>query len=88
MVALILGIVFILFAAYSVLPYSWALNWWQPVLEVLKGGLPILAVFVGFIAVFIGIADIKDKIETKKEEAEGAESLAENSEEPEDPGSE
>jgi len=27
-------------------------------------------VFVGLIAIFIGIADIKDRIEAKKEEAE------------------
>lgn len=70
MVALIVGLVFVAFAVYSVLPFSWALNWWQPVLEVLKGGVPLLAVFIGLIAVFIGIADIKDKIEAKKEEDE------------------
>jgi len=68
MVALLLGIVFILFAVYSVIPVSWGLNWWQDVLNVLRGGIPIIAVLVGFIAVFIGVADIKDKIEAKKEE--------------------
>ena len=70
MVALIVGLVFVVFAVYSVLPFPWALNWWQPVLEVLKGGVPLLAVFIGLIAIFIGIADIKDKIEAKKEEEE------------------
>jgi NADH:ubiquinone oxidoreductase subunit 3 (subunit A) len=70
MIALIVGLVFVVFAVYSVLPFPWALNWWGPVLEVLKGGVPLLAVFVGLIAVFIGIADIKDKIEAKKEEEE------------------
>ena len=70
MVALIVGLVFVIFAVYSVLPFPWALNWWQPVLEVLKGGVPLLAVFIGLIAIFIGIADIKDKIEAKKEEEE------------------
>lgn len=70
MVALIVGLIFVLFAVYSVLPFSWSLNWWQPVLEVLKGGIPLLAIFIGLIAVFIGIADIKDKIEAKKEEEE------------------
>ena len=68
MVALLLGIVFILFAVYSVIPVSWGLNWWQEVLEVLRGAIPLLAVLIGLIAVFIGIADIKDKIEAKKEE--------------------
>lgn len=72
MVALIVGIVFMVFAVYSVLPFTWALDWWQPVLEFLKGGIPIIALLVGIIAVFIGIADIKDRIEAKKEEAEEA----------------
>ncbi|HUX13096.1 MAG TPA: hypothetical protein VMW87_08700 [Spirochaetia bacterium] len=72
MVALIVGIVFMVFAVYSVLPVSWALNWWQPVLEFLKGGIPIAALLIGIIAIFIGIADIKDRIEAKKEEAEEA----------------
>ncbi len=70
MVALLIGLLFILFAVYSVLPFSWSLNWWEPVLAVLKGGIPLIALFVGLIAVFIGIADIKDRIEAKKEEAE------------------
>lgn len=73
MVALIVGIVFILFAVYSVLPLpGWGLNWWQDVLQFLRGGVPIVAVLVGIIAVFIGIADIKDRIEAKREEAEEA----------------
>jgi hypothetical protein len=33
-------------------------------------GGPILAVFIGLIAFFVGVADIKDKIEAKKEEEE------------------
>jgi hypothetical protein len=68
--ALIVGIVFIAFAVYSVLPVAWSLQWWDHVIEFLKGGVPIVALFVGLIAVFIGIADIKDRIEAKKEEAE------------------
>jgi len=72
-VALIVGIVFLLFAAYSVLPIpTWGLNWWKDVLQFLRGGVPIIALLVGVIAVFIGIADIKDRIEAKKEEAEEA----------------
>jgi hypothetical protein len=70
MVALIVGIVFVAFAVYSVLPVSWSLQWWDHVVFFLKGGVPILALFVGLIAVFIGIADIKDRIEAKREEAE------------------
>jgi NADH:ubiquinone oxidoreductase subunit 3 (subunit A) len=73
MVALLVGLVFVLFAVYSVLPVPWSLQWGPEVIEFLKGGVPIIAVFVGLIAVFIGIADIKDKIEARKEEAEEAE---------------
>ena len=76
MVALIVGIIFIAFAVYSVLPVTWSLQWWTYVIDFLKGGVPILAIFIGLIAVFIGIADIKDRIEAKKEEAE--EAAAEN----------
>ena len=72
MVALIIGLVLILFAVYSVLPLTWSLQWWPAVVEFLKGGVPILALFIGVIAFFIGIADIKDKIESKKEEEEEA----------------
>lgn len=83
MVALIVGIVFILFAVYSVLPIpGWGLSWWQDVLQFLRGGLPIIAVLVGIIAVFIGIADIKDRIEAKREEAEEAAAKSEEAEKP------
>lgn len=70
MVALIVGLVFVLFAVYSVLPVEWSLQWGTYVLDFLKGGVPIVAVFIGLIAILIGIADIKDKIEARKEEAE------------------
>lgn len=70
MLALIIGIVLILFALFAGLPLGWGLDWWNDVLIVLRGGIPILAIFIGFIAMFIGFADIKDKIEAKKEEEE------------------
>jgi len=70
MIALIIGIVLVLFAVFAVLPVSWGLQWWPEVVVFLKGGVPILAVFIGLIAFFVGIADIKDKIEAKKEEEE------------------
>ncbi len=80
MTALIVGVVFLVFAVYSVIPnISWGLQWGPYVLDFLKGGVPIIAVFIGLIAVFIGIADIKDKIEAKKEEAEEAEAAANGS---------
>ncbi len=68
MVALIVGIVFLAFAAIAVVPFG--LDWGADVLLFLRGMLPVMAVFIGLIAVFIGIADIKDRIEAKKEEEE------------------
>ena len=70
MVALTIGIVLVLFAVYAVLPVPWSLQWWPEVIQFLKGGIPILAVFIGLIAFFVGVADIKDKMEARKEEAE------------------
>ena len=70
MVALIVGLVFVVFAVYSVLPVEWSLQWGPYVLDFLKGGVPIIAVLIGLIAILIGIADIKDKMEARKEEAE------------------
>lgn len=68
MVALIVGMVFIALAAIAVLPFGF--NWGADVLLFLRGMLPVLAVFIGLIAVFIGFADIKDRIDAKKEEEE------------------
>lgn len=70
MVALIVGIVCVAFAVFAVVPGP--LGWWDEVLVFLKGSLPVVAVLVGLIAVFIGIADIKDRVEARKEEAEDA----------------
>ena len=69
MIALIVGLLFIAFAVLSVWPNLW-LSWLDQVVAFLQGGVPVFALFVGLIAVFIGIADIKDRIEAKKEEAE------------------
>jgi hypothetical protein len=68
MKALILGIVILAAAVCVVLPAG--LGWWGDVLTFLRGGLPVLAVFIGLIAIFIGITDIKDRAEAKKEEKE------------------
>jgi hypothetical protein len=66
MKALILGLIIIAAAVCAVLPAG--LGWWGDVLAFLRGGVPVIAVFIGLIAVFIGIADIKDRAEAKKEE--------------------
>lgn len=69
MVSIILGIIFIAFTAYAVIPV-FPLNWGADVISFLKGCAPVLAAFVGFVCLFIGAADIKDKREAKKEAAE------------------
>lgn len=70
MVALLVGVLFILFAVYAVLPnIPFGLYWGPEVIAFLKGGIPVIVLFIGLIAVLIGIADIKDNIEAKKEEA-------------------
>jgi hypothetical protein len=72
MVALIVGLLFIAFSVVAVIPGIPGFDWSAQVINFLKGGAPVLAVFIGLIAIFIGIADIKDRIEAKKEEAEEA----------------
>jgi predicted Kef-type K+ transport protein len=82
MVALLIGIICILFSVWAVimLPFPMGLNWWPQVIQFLQGGGPILALLIGIIAFFIGVADIKDKIEEKKEEKEEKEEKAAKSE--------
>lgn len=66
MFALIVGIIFVAFTVFAVLP-ACPLNWGPEVIAFLKGGAPVLAAFIGLVCVFIGIADIKDKNEAKAE---------------------
>lgn len=68
--AIIIGLIFLALSVWAVLPFAFplGLNWGADVLTVLKGGAPLLGLFIGLIAVFIGIADLKDKAEAKKEE--------------------
>jgi hypothetical protein len=65
MKALIIGLVVVAAAVFACLPAG--LGWWDDVLVFLRGCLPVLAVFVGIIAVFVGVADMKDRVEAKKE---------------------
>lgn len=69
MVSLIVGIIFIAFTVFSVLP-NMPLNWGKDVVLFLKGCAPVLAAFFGLILLFIGAADIKDKKEARREEKE------------------
>jgi hypothetical protein len=72
MKALLLGIIILALAVFAALPADVAgfgLGWWEDILVFLRGGAPVIAVFIALIAVFIGIADMKDRAEAKKEEA-------------------
>ncbi|MDR1908555.1 MAG: hypothetical protein LBQ35_01390 [Spirochaetaceae bacterium] len=69
MKALLLGIIIVAAAVCAALPVG--LGWWADILAFLRGGVPVLAAFIGLIAIFIGIADIKDRAEAKKEQSEG-----------------
>jgi len=70
MIALIVGIVCIAFAVFAIVPGP--LGWGLDVLAFLRGSVPVFAVLIGLIAIFIGLADMKDRIEARKEEAEEA----------------
>lgn len=72
MISIILGLIFIAFTVFSVLPMG-PLAWGSDVVNFLKGSIPVLAVFVGLICLFIGAADIKDKKEAKKEDTSKSE---------------
>jgi len=77
MKSLLIGIVILAAAAFAVLPsdiVGFGLGWGDDVLAFLRGGVPVIAVLVGFIAVFIGIADMKDRAEAKKEKPKSGES--------------
>ncbi len=71
MLSIILGVLFIAFTVFSVIPV-FPLNWGADVITFLKGATPVLAAFIGLICLFIGAADIKDKKEAKKEEKSAA----------------
>jgi len=76
MKSLIIGLLIIAAAVFAILPAGpegFGLGWGDKVIDFLKGGVPVIAVLIGFIVVFIGIADMKDRAEAKKEASENAE---------------
>jgi len=79
--AIVVGLVFLVLSVWAVLPADLlGLAWGNDVLAFLRGGAPLLGLFIGLIAIFIGIADMKDKAEAKKEEeAEKAKAAASDS---------
>ena len=66
MKALILGLVVLLAAVLAVLPAS--LGWGEDVLAFLRGSLPVVGGIIGLILIFMGIADIRERLEAKREE--------------------
>ena len=73
MKAFIVGIILAAFAVFAAVPAP-GLGWWKEILFVLKGFVPLLAMFIGVVAILVGIADLKDKREARKEaEAEESE---------------
>ena len=52
MVALLIGLILVVFAVYSLLPVAWSPGWWDEMLEFLKGGIPIVAVLIGLVVSF------------------------------------
>ena len=72
MLSIILGIIFVAFTVFAVLPMG-PLAWGADVVSFLKGMAPVLSAFIGLICFFIGAADIKDKKEIKKEEEQSEE---------------
>ena len=68
MKSLIIGLIVIAAAVAACLPIG--LNWWDDVINFLKGGVPVVAVLIGIIAIFIGIADMKDRADARKEKAQ------------------
>jgi len=64
--ALIVGLILIGFTIFAGLPQG--LGWYNEMLLVLKGGVPIFTALIGLISIFVGVADIRDRQDEKKEE--------------------
>jgi TctA family transporter len=66
MIALIVGIVFLVLGVLGLAVFGWA----DDFLIVLKGSLPPIFILSGLAALALGISQIRDKIAAKKEEEE------------------
>ena len=69
MKALIVGIILAAFAVFAALPAP-GLGWWKEMLFVIKGLVPLLAMFIGIVALLVGIADLRDRREARRQAAE------------------
>lgn len=63
----IVGLLMIGGGLYFGLPSEWAVGWFDEVLMVLKGLLPIGLAGLGVLFLLLGISDIRDKIENRKD---------------------
>lgn len=68
MKSLFIGIIILAAAVLSMMPIG--LGWWPDVVQFLRGFLPVIAVIVGIVVVLVGIADMKDRINMKREGSE------------------
>jgi hypothetical protein len=66
MKALILGFIVIFVAVLAILPAG--LGWGGDVLTFLRGALPVVSILIALILVFVGISDIKERIDSGKED--------------------
>lgn len=63
----IIGLLMIAGGLYLGLPAEWAVGWFDEMLFVLKGVLPLGLVGVGLLTLLLGVADIRDRAEARKE---------------------
>jgi uncharacterized membrane protein len=71
MKSLIIGIILLALAVFSMLPMG--LGWWPNVVQFLRGFVPVAVIIIGLVVVFVGCADIKDRITAKKEKVKNDE---------------
>jgi TctA family transporter len=68
MVALVVGIVFLLLGVLGFTAFHWA----DEFIDVLQGSLPPIFILSGLAALALGVSQIRDKASAKKEEEEMA----------------
>ena len=69
MVAVIFGILSIIFFLFAVIPFQngIGLGWTEEFLYVLRGGLPLFLLLIGLLCLIIGLADVMDRKNARKE---------------------
>lgn len=63
----IVGLLMVVGGLYLGLPAEWAVGWFDEVLLVLKGVLPLGLIGMGLLTLLLGVADIRDRAEERKE---------------------